>query len=104
MGYKADLAERPGVVTFFTALRVGVELELARRGRSAEPIPAAMRLRERGRVQATDLPPDDRVLVREYLELLGANARLSPAVREACMSLVNTIDGSAPDEGMPSPA
>lgn len=99
MGYKAGVAERPWVVLFFTALRSGVDVELARRGRAVEPAPVPLPAHVPGGVAVDTIPADDRRLVGEYLDVLGANPRLSPAVREACIGLRNDLDATARDEG-----
>jgi hypothetical protein len=98
MGYKAGLAERPRVVLFFTALRAGVDIELARRGRPVQTAPVPLPPHVPAGVTVEAIPADDRRVVGEYLELLGANSRLSPAVREACIGLRNSLDADPPDD------
>ncbi len=86
MGHKAELAARPTVDRFFKALQLTLDEELARRKRSPDEEPL---------VSLADLPffgprevpaaatDEDRRLTAEFLELLGANDRLSEPVRHA---------------------
>ena len=102
MSHKAELAARPRVEIFFKGLQLTVDDELARRNRTPDDSPL---------VSPTALPLDvvcsaaaagataaagheiaasnaeDRRLAAEYLDILGANDRLSPAVRHACCTL-----------------
>ena len=96
MEHKAELAEHPRVEFFFKGLQLTVDEELARRKRvpddkpliSAAALPLAGIGADPGGVAPTPNPTeDDRRLAAEYLDLLGANERLSPSVREACRTL-----------------
>ena len=81
MTYKAGLADKPRVEAFFAALRIGVDGELTRRDRSGRRgASVAVDFADRGPLP--DARVDDAVLVREYLDLLSSNPRLSPAVRD----------------------
>ena len=90
MSHKAELASRPRVETFFKGLQWKVDEEIARRRR--EPDTKALIGLGTLPIVTTDAaasPPteDDRRLAAEYLEILGANDRLSPSVRDACRTL-----------------
>ncbi len=88
MGYKAGLAGRPRVEVFFGAIRVGVDTELARRGRSSdglEILPLIVRMPSA--VEGPAATSEDRAVAAEYLALLCANPRLSEGVRAACETL-----------------
>ena len=99
MGYRAGLAERPRVVLFFTALRVGVDVELARRGRPVGTMPpVALPPHVPAGVTSEAMPAGDRRLAEEYLGILAANDRLSPAVREACIDLRTSLDAEPPED------
>ena len=93
MEHKAELASRPRVEFFFKGLQLTVDEELARRKRVADDKPLVS-------IRALPLTPpadpaatqpasrsDDRRLAAAYLELLEANDRLSPSVRQACRTL-----------------
>jgi hypothetical protein len=90
MSHKAELAARPRVEIFFKGLQLTVDEELARRKRAPDdkPLvsPSTLPLRvpdpaAEGAVEA------DRRLAAEYLDLLGANDRLSLSVRQAVRTL-----------------
>lgn len=95
MSHRAELAARPRVETFFKALQLTVDEELARRKQTPDGKPL---------VSVTELPladlpiaglapaaapatDEDRRLTAEYLDLLGANERLSEPVRHAVRTL-----------------
>lgn len=90
MSHKAELAERPRVETFFKGLQWKVDEEIARRRSEPDAKPLiGLGALPVVTVDAAASPPteDDRRLAAEYLELLGANDRLSPSVRDACRTL-----------------
>jgi hypothetical protein len=94
MSHKAELAARPRVETFFKALQLTVDEELARRKQTDDDKPL---------VSVADLPlaglapgitpatDEDRTLAAEYLDLLHANVRLSEPVRHAVRTLRNQL-------------
>jgi hypothetical protein len=90
MSHKAELAARPCVETFFKALQLTVDEELARRKQTPDekPLVSAAELPLAGLASTTAPPTDeDRTLAAEYLDLLHANARLSEPVRHAVRTL-----------------
>jgi hypothetical protein len=90
MGHKAELASRPRVETFFKGLQWKVDEELARRRREPDTKPLIglgtlpILTGDAATPPSTD---EDRRIAAEYLEILGANDRLSPSVRDACRTL-----------------
>jgi hypothetical protein len=91
MSHKAELAARPRVETFFKTLQWKVDEEIARRRHESDTKPlasfAALPLATAD--AAAQAPPstEDRRLTAEYLDILGANDRLSPPVRQAFRTL-----------------
>jgi len=98
MKQKAEYAARPRVEVYFKGLQLTVDSELARRKSASDDKPL---------VAAAELPPigssdtaaharaasaEDRRLAAEYLDLLEANDRLSPSVREACRTLREQLE------------
>ncbi len=90
MSHKAELAERPRVEIFFKGLQLTVDEELARRRRAPDDKPlvslSTLPLGVRDAAAQAALEADRR-LAAEYLDLLGANDRLSPSVRQAVRTL-----------------
>jgi hypothetical protein len=90
MEHKAELAARPRVEIFFKGLQLTVDEEMARRKRTPDDKPLIspsmlpLGVRESA---ATGPTAEDRRLAAEYLDMLGANDRLSPTVRQACRTL-----------------
>jgi hypothetical protein len=94
MSHKAELAVRPRVESFFKALLLTVDEELARRNQAPDDIPL---------VSPADLPlagvapglqpatDEDRRLTVEYLDLLHGNERLSDPVRHAVRTLRDRV-------------
>src|SRR6185369_81821 len=90
MSHKAELAERPRVETFFKGLQLRVDEELARRKQAPDDKPLiSLSALPLAIDDAAITPPteEDRRLAAEYLELLGANDRLSATVRDTCRTL-----------------
>jgi hypothetical protein len=81
MGHKAVVEEHPLVGDFFVRLEEAFRERIAARGADKRLVrPARPALDAAG-------GDDDRRLVMEYLGLLAANERLSPAVRRVCREL-----------------
>jgi hypothetical protein len=82
MRHKAELDSRPMVADYFVRLGYVATGELARRGEALRVIATPTPL---------GLPPgadaEDRRVLGEYLTLLVANERLSPALREMSRQL-----------------
>ena len=90
MSHKAELAARPRGETFFKGLQLRVDEELARRKQAPDHKPLiSLSVLPLAIDDAAITPPteEDRRLAAEYLELLGANDRLSATVRDACRTL-----------------
>ncbi len=113
MGHTAMLAERPRVESYFARLQVKLEAELSQRKRVPDgspivsPSTLALGVRDAG-TGAGDAeagaPTDhlalveDRRVAAEYLDLLGANDRLSDAVRRAVRALREHLDDTTPGD------
>ena len=109
MRHKAELAARPTVESYFLRLQFTLDAELSRRRREPDHRPlvslAALPLAAHDGSGASEPGGDhaaagaalleDRRLATEYLDLLGANDRLSPAVRQAVRTLQDHL---APDD------
>lgn len=83
LSHRAGPERRPAVARYFTALEDALKIEIGRRNASA----ASAETAEHGMALPRPADAEDRRLVAEYLGLLIANERLSPAVRVVCREL-----------------
>lgn len=89
LAHRAGPVRHPAVAVYFSELEAAVKAEIALRATSPGE-PERQAVADRAPIRLVATPPtdaEDRRLVAEYLGLLVANERLSPAVRDACRAL-----------------
>lgn len=113
MGYRAMLAQRPRVESYFARLQFNLETEMSQRNGAPDgspivsPSTLALGARDAG-TEAGDPEGfalanrlalvEDRCLAAEYLDLLGANDGLSDGVRQAVRALRERLDDTTPGD------
>jgi hypothetical protein len=113
MRHKAELAVRPRVEGYFSRLLLTLDAELARRRSVSDASPVVslsslpLAAPDAGTTTtSTEGTPsanrislvEDRRVAAEYLDLLGANDRLSPAVRLAVRTLRENLHATEPGD------